>query len=567
MDVLVVLGSQAVFFAFGWYFLGRWVYADYATDNLTSASSAGDQSSSSSSSYSASLSGLPSVSPSASSASSDSGTSGGSSRRNRQRVIVQALFSLTLCLSCTLFELIIFEIADVLDRDARWFHWRIVLGSLLFLTIAVLPFAQIYLLLEQRQLGSNGNGKYSHQRIALIISGVIYAIVFYLFWRVGDRFPIQHKLPTHHDDIGDDHHDDDGASGSGGGGWVGSLPLDPWMARMGVIGVTISAVLSGFGAVNSPYMSMFAFMRRVTDDQLKAVERNLHKTMQSIFDKQKSLWQIRNPSSGGGRSIFRRVFDGVASRVGFGDSEAIKLEQEIDGLSKIAQQFYNDLETLHAEKERYEASRTWKGWYFNLLGYVFSVYCVYKIVVCTINILLNRVGQADPVTMWLTLAAAHFDLDSDHRHHDADESGPAFDIEFWSQQLSFWMTGILVICSIRGLLIQILKFFNALSSRVSPNNIVLFLAWVMGSYFLASVLLLRGSLPLSYRGIITEVLSAIEFNFYQLWNDVIFVVSAVTSLVFVFFVHQEQRETHLAAGADALLSAGSSASSPRIRSR
>jgi golgi pH regulator len=67
---------------------------------------------------------------------------------------------------------------------------------------------------------------------------LLWAIFIYFFWKIGDNFPI--LSPKH-----------------------GILSIEQPLSRIGIIGVTVMAVLSGFGAVNAPYTCMTIFTRPV----------------------------------------------------------------------------------------------------------------------------------------------------------------------------------------------------------------------------------------------------------------------------------------------------------------
>lgn len=61
----------------------------------------------------------------------------------------------------------------------------------------------------------------------------------------------------------------------------------------------------------------------------------------------------------------------------------------------------------------------------------------------TINIVFDRVGKKDPVTKGLEIAVHWIGLD--------------MDVAFWSQHVSFFLVGCIVVTSIRGLLLTLTK--------------------------------------------------------------------------------------------------------------
>ncbi|OQR73010.1 Golgi pH regulator-like [Tropilaelaps mercedesae] len=415
-----------------------------------------------------------------------------------QNRLVQLLFAAVFTLSCLMFELIIFEIVGVLESSSRLFYWRLILFLMLVILIVVLPFYIGCLTIQNAPFIQTPT-----PRIVLMLTA--YLTFLFAFWKVGDSFPIHN--PKH-----------------------GMFDMEQVISRVGVIGVTVMALLSGFGAVNYPYTSMAYFMRPVSPNDVASLEKKLIQTMQMIAKKKKRIVLGLKSQAAASRS-FSGLWDAIRnlSTTPAGQSENIgQLRQEVRALEEMSRQLFLEGVDLHGALERIEWSKTFKGKYFNFIGYFFSGYCTWKIFICTINIIFDRVGKVDPVTRGMQIAV--------------DWVGLNVDVKFWSQHISFLLVGIIVVTSIRGFLITLTKFFYAIASSKSSNIIVLLLAQLMGMYFVSSVLLMRMNMPPEYRSIITEVLGELQFNFYHRWFDVIFLFSALFSIFFLYLAHKQAPE-------------------------
>lgn len=417
---------------------------------------------------------------------------------------VQLTFSITFSLSCTMFELIIYEILGVLDSSSRYFHWKLGIYAMLFMLIVVLPFYIAYFTLSNIRL--------VRKKFIGPLTLCSWLGFMYFFWKIGDPFPI--LSPKH-----------------------GILSIEQGISRVGVVGVTVMAFLSGFGAVNYPYTCMSYFMRPVTASDVQMSEKRLMQTMDMIIVKKKRIAiamheSLRQSASGQPTSRLWGILR-IPLRMPamFSGENVEQLKSEVAALEELGRQLFLELVDMRNMQERIEYSKTFKGKYFNFLGYFFSIYCIWKIFICTVNIVFDRVGRVDPVTRGIAIAVHYM--------------GFTFDVKFWSQHISFLLVGIIVVTSIRGLLITLTKFFYAISSSKSSNIIVLALAQIMGMYFISSVVLMRMNMPQEYRVIITEVLGELQFSFYHRWFDVIFLVSALSSIGFLYLAHKQAPEQEI----------------------
>lgn len=331
-------------------------------------------------------------------------------------------------------------------------------------------------------------------------------IFFYLFWRVGDPFPVLKEQS-------------------------GLFSVSMGVSRIGVIGVAVMSILSGFGAVSFPFLNLRFFMKEVSASDVAHAERQLLQTMEKIATKKRkilSAQRLQQADSGESKTAtsFLGHIQGIATRWGWASTyggraryDTYGLKREIEGLEEFSREQFIELNDLRTEMDRINFSRTWRGILYNISGYFFSGYCIYKIFMSSINILLDRRARDDPITIGLAIASNRLGLD--------------VDVTFWSQNISLVLTGVMISLTIRGFLDKLMRVFSEFSDSMSSAQIALLLTQVMGMYFVSTVLLIRMSLPEAYRAIITTVLGDIRFDFYHRWFDFIFIPSALFTIALI----------------------------------
>lgn len=99
----------------------------------------------------------------------------------------------------------------------------------------------------------------------------------------------------------------------------GFFTIEQGMSRVGVIGVALMAVLSGFGAVSAPYTYLFYFLRPVSEDDIRELENRYSQVVDAIAHKKSAHSDLTHrrlaeaAESHNIKGIARRIFDSVAS--------------------------------------------------------------------------------------------------------------------------------------------------------------------------------------------------------------------------------------------------------------
>lgn len=457
---------------------------------------------------------------------------------NKPNYVSTILWCTALCISLFMYALIILEITNIIDAKTRYINWCLSIVSMLVLLIVIQPYYTIYLIC---------NSPAAPHAQTFIITTVLYIIWLYVFYLIGMAVPAPVPVPS------DSYMPYD---------YTSLLSIESSVSRIGVIGVTSIALFSGYGAVNCPYTWMSLFFRTADKADIDKLQIKLQACNERILNRQIKLQQIRAQYQKNGNIHQLNTFAQQSHRehstsksynnnntsgsmynwLPFNNSRNessshAALQQQIDSINHEIQQstilrlqLQNEINDLQSALQQHHSSHTSLGRIYNALGYLFSIWCVYKMIISIINVTFSRVNKVDPVTRTLNIVLAvwlHLDVD----------------VQWYSQVFSFVFVGILVCTQVRGFLLNLIRLFRRFTntshqqSNTSSQTTVL-LSELMGTYFLSSILLMRMSMPEQYRQVITRVLGNVSFQFYHTWFDIVFVIAASITITILIVSRQ-----------------------------
>eukprot|EP00928_Gymnodinium_smaydae_P099773 TRINITY_DN9618_c1_g1_i1.p1 TRINITY_DN9618_c1_g1~~TRINITY_DN9618_c1_g1_i1.p1 ORF type:complete len:519 (-),score=116.66 TRINITY_DN9618_c1_g1_i1:51-1607(-) len=432
---------------------------------------------------------------------------------------IQVLFAATFAASTSMLQLLLATLAGAFRPDVRAAAWKIDHWALIVLAYVLLPGTFIWT--SVRTVGARSRGLAA----AAMILGL--PVFWYLIFLSGRLIGLDSERVD--------------------------LSSDVLIARVGALGVTVVATLSGFGAVNFPFSSMHKFLAPVTQQQVAGVEQRLLRTMSLVADKRRQLlsveedearmashrwWSGRPAAETPGRLGFglalaavgaavgaaRGAFSRAACAGGSPAAERQRLQLEVQALESFSRELFIELDELIRARLSEMKARTLTGRLLNVLGLLCSAICVYKIVMSSVNLLLRRgLAQAeDPATRLLNFLLAYL--------HFGDYEVLELDLSYWVPVLSLVFVGWLTFANTRQFIHRLLAVFRMVSTSVTSHSLALLLTEVMAMYFAACVLLALRFVPRGDRQELLAILGEVDLSYVHLHFDYVFLVSSMCTL-------------------------------------
>jgi hypothetical protein len=327
------------------------------------------------------------------------------------------------------------------------------------------------------------------------------------------------------------------AAGRGGVGDVleGGGLSRACLERIGIIGISLMALLSGFASVSSPWHTFAddrAYRKRpITDADIARKQAGLDATAELLLTKRhrlRSLQRKRAAASeggaGSGGSLMGRVIVSLKA-MGSGDAAEIRaLQLEISGLETMEANLSSSLALLRSQKAAHARDGTALGRLLAIPSYAFSAYCIYRILATTLTTLRRlyypaaSFSSADPINRFLGLLAKHWD--------------PKLDQIAWARQISFLLSGVILAASASSVL-QTFHIFAKWAPGLlyqAQANLALLIGQITATYVISAALLLRSNLPKDVGRSVGDALeSALEPGFVDRWFEGWFLLASAAT--------------------------------------
>jgi hypothetical protein len=440
--------------------------------------------------------------------------------------VASGVFSTSIGLSAVLVELLLCEVSNFLRPAARALALRWTLGTLLVLVILVTPALEIHgsvkVVFGAASSDTTASTTTSKRRtkwkartrlmleLAILISWLL------AFWHLPQASILRKSLEENEKWRKDtDNHFS-----------------EKCLERVGIIGISLMASLSGFAAVSSIWQTFGARHRPVDESDLTRKATSLSVTEELLAAKHSRARALHHKMTSSSSSPIDKTSSNLLGRVfsAFSSSpdstELRALQMEIAGLETMRFGLSTSLSNSQAQYALQLRSKTRFGKIFKSANFLFALYCAYRIL-ATLFFSLRRWWQpshsfatADPINNILALMTSHYD-------HDLDRAA-------WSRQFSFLLSGVMLLASFSAVL-QTFRLFARFAPglvRHAQTSLPLIISQIAGTYVIASAILLGSNLPEEFSGSVTQALGTpLEPRFVEGWFEGWFLVAvAVTSV-------------------------------------
>lgn len=423
-----------------------------------------------------------------------------------RRQVAAGAFSTTIALATVLAELILCEISDLVNPYARATALKITVPTLLFFLIVIIPFLEFQSLISGSGWSFQKTATGRVPRTAWLLQFAVFGLWLFAFWSLGNLVPVGSEFMH-------SSHTVESPNETAGG--LARACLE----RIGVIGISLMALLSGFASVSSPWHTFGTPTSRkpVTDADIARKQAGLDATNEMLITKRHRLQTLQRKvasekSSAQNTGFLTKV---VGSFRGSGDATEISgLKLEISGLQAMEANLSTTLSQLRSRQANSARAATPLGKLLVIPTYVFSIYCMYRIAATVVTTLRrfylpsSSFSSSDPINRFLGLIAKHWD--------------PKLDQIAWARQISFLLSGVILAASANSAL-QTFHLFAKWTPGLlyqAQANFALLIGQISAIYVISAALLMRSNLPKEVGSAVGDVLeSALEPGFVDRWFE------------------------------------------------
>lgn len=442
------------------------------------------------------------------------------------------VFGTTVALAATLGSLIMAEILEVVSPAARNLALRVTVPALLFMLVILVPWLECRSIVSGAGWGFHRTSKGKLPKVAWGLHLTLFGGWLFVFWSMGDVVPrAEIMMRTTPDQL---------ARKRG----YAEVLTRACLERIGVVGIALMALLSGFAAVSSPWHTfgdagLPRRRRPLTDGDVNRKRAGLEATSEMLVTKRHRLEHLERLAAngsakssgggGGGGGLMGMVMGSIRGVTGE-EAEMRSLRVEISGLETMEASLSSNLSVMKSQRAATVRASTPLGRMLLLPSYIFSAYCVYRILATFLTTFRRAsspsasFASSDPINRFLGLLARHWD--------------PKLDQLAWSRIISFALSGVILVASANSAAQTFHLFAKWMPKRLSglrqqaQANLALAVGQIAATYIISASLMLRSQLPNEARTAVGGVLhGALTPAFVDGWFEGWFLLgSAVTAV-------------------------------------